>query len=216
VTAPLSIKERLGVLAEHYRETFSHQREYLARRDRLLAYSILAVAALALRASHSSTSDRVLVLAIEHVIGTGAQLDGAFLSVLLWFVFFAVTARYFQATITVERHYTYIDRVEQEMSVAYGGDVLSREGASYAARYPKFSEWMHAVYMWLFPVAVTGVTIWAIVGEFERRPRETSTWIVLFIALATLATVVLYVYSVHFENKERPAAESAHPDVSSR
>ncbi len=197
---PTRQERALGVVAEHYRDTFGHLRDHLHRRDRLFAYSLVTLVALSFRGSFAAGSDRVLKLAVERLLGAGVEIDGRFLAILLWFVFFAVVSRYFQANVTVERQYEYISRVEEEMCAVYGSDILAREGKAYLKRYPRFSAWMHLVYTWLFPLSVAAATVWSLLGECKRfGVTSAASWIVVAIGLAILWTVALYMYSMKVE-----------------
>lgn len=195
--------KRLEFLAGHYRETFSHQREYLSRRDRAFGYALLAGVALAFRVSDLPASDRVIALLLQRLAGQELKLDAGALAVLLWFVEFALVVRYFQTTMTVERQYRYIARVEREMCALYGGDVLARESASYLAKYPKFSDWIHLVYTKVFPLALAFVICWSVVPEFENRGFWSPVaWMAGALAAATLVTIGLFLYSTRWENSD--------------
>ncbi len=82
---------------------------------------------------------------------------------------FALIARYFQATLNVERQYGYITRVEQEMTTLYGNDLFAREGKQYLAGYPVFGNLMHWIYSWVFPLAVLALTGVNSVADIHRR-----------------------------------------------
>jgi hypothetical protein len=196
--AESGVDQRLQLIAEHYRETFGHQREYIQKRDRLFVYALLAAIALAFRASYTDQSEHVLTIAIEKLLGAGVKIEAAFLDVLVWFVFFALVARYFQATINVERQYKYISRVEQEMTSLYGADLFAREGKQYLTNYPLLGDWMHFIYSWVFPAAILGLTIWnAIIDVLRWRWSWTSS-IVGIIALLTTVTAAIHVFSTKF------------------
>ncbi len=132
-------------------------------------------------------SDRVIGVLLQRLAGQEIKLDAGALAVLLWFVQFALIVRYFQTTMTVERQYRYIARVEKEMCALYGGEVLARESASYLANYPKFSDWIHLVYSRVFPFALAFIVCWSVVPEFESRGfRSPVAWIAGALAAATL------------------------------
>ncbi len=199
--------KRLDFLAGHYRETFSHQREYINRRDRAFGYALVAGVALAFRVSDLPGSERVVALVLQRMAGQELKLDAGVLVILLWFVQFALVVRYFQTTLTVERQYRYIARVEKEMCALYGGDLLARESASYLANYPKFSDWIHLVYTKVFPVALGLLICWSITLEFENRGfRSPVAWMAGTLAAATLVTIGLFLYSARRENKNNEPA----------
>ena len=193
---PESDFKRLEFLAGHYRESFSLQRDYIGRRDRAFGYALLAGVALALRVSDLAASDHVFGVLLQRVSGQELRLDAGVLAVLMWFVQFALVVRYFQATMTVERQYNYIHRVEGEMCSLFGSDLLAREGASYFLDYPKFSDWVHAVYTMVFPAAFVILVCWSLALEFSvRGARSPVPWIAALLAMATLITIGLFWWS---------------------
>lgn len=186
--------ERLSLLAEHFRETFAHQRDYIRRRDLAFGLAVLGGVLLAVRVSDMSASDRVVGALISRLVGENLALGGGVLVVLLWFVQFALVVRYFQAAMTVERHYGYIEKLEAEMCRLYGADVLARESASYLANYPKFSDWIHFVYTRIFPATLALLVVAGVVPEYSARgPWSLVVWLVLLLAGGTLATIGLFV-----------------------
>ena len=82
----MTTAERLGILAEHYRDTFNHQRSYIARRDRLFLFALVALVALAFRGTSAEKSELVVALLLKQALGAETGLDGGFIAVVLWFV----------------------------------------------------------------------------------------------------------------------------------
>jgi hypothetical protein len=193
------LNPRLPILMDHYRETFGHQRDYIKQRDRLFVCALLTTMALAFRGSYTEDSQRVLAVAIDKLLGANVVIEENFLGILVWFVFFAVVARYFQANMNVERGYQYIHLVEAEMTALYGADLLAREGKQYLKDYPRFGDWMHIVYSWVFPLAILLLTAWSAYVDYERIGCTWTLAITAVIALLTLSTVVLYLYSTQFQ-----------------
>ena len=178
-----------------------------SRRDRAFGYALLAGVALALRVGDLPASDRVIALLLRRLTGQELRLDAGVLALLLWFAQFALVVRYFQTTMTVERQYRYIARVETEMCALYGGDVLARESASYLANYPKFSDWIHLVYTRVFPGALAVLVCWSVVPEFESRGFFSPVaWMSGALAVATLVTIGLFLYSTRWEVKQERSA----------
>lgn len=195
----MTTAERLGILAEHYRDTFDHQRSYIARRDRLFLFALVALVALAFRGTNAEQSELVVALLLKQALGAEAGLDGGFIAVILWFAFYCIVSRYFQACVTVERQYEYIEKVEEEIAALYESDVLSRESRHYLAKYPAISNWLDFVYKWIFPLAVVAVAAWNCYVEILRRGICTTTVIVVAIALSLVFTTLLFLYSTNLK-----------------
>ena len=56
-----------------------------------------------------------------------------------WVFALAVALRYCQGSITIERQYDYLQKLEDELSPEFGGTLYRREGREYHDRYPAFS-----------------------------------------------------------------------------
>jgi hypothetical protein len=191
--------DRLRLLLEHHRDSFGYLRDYLRRRDRLFVYSLAAAAALLLRSADAAGSERLMKTALDRLVGPGAEVDAGALAVLLWFVFFSVVARYFQAAIHLNRQYDYLAQVEKEIAGLDGSKVFSRESTAYLRSYPKFSNWMHWLYVWFFPGAIVVATVWSLVIEVHRGP-SIAGFLSAALGLALVVTVGLYLYSSHCDN----------------
>ena len=81
------------------------------------------------------------------------------------------------------------------MSKLYESDVLARESRHYLVDYPAFSDWLHFIYTWIFPLAVVAVAAWNCYIEIQRRGVCATTVIVVAIAFALSATTLLFLYS---------------------
>jgi len=204
VTA-LAPESKLELLLEHHRDTFTQQREYIRRRDRLFLFALVAAVAIFFRSADATGSDRLLAILIDKLAGPQAWIDRGFLAVFLAFAFFAVVTRYLQASITVERQYGYLARLEGEISELYGNDVLCRESKGYLVNYPWFSTWMHVLYTWFFPGAVVLLAFANSASEYAH-PDVTgwSRWGVLGLSAVTILTVVLFICSSKIESAPQP------------
>jgi hypothetical protein len=69
-----------------------------------------------------------------------------------WVFALAVTLRYCQGSITIERQYDYLQKLEDKLSPEFGGTLYRREGREYHDRYPAFSSLAWRFYTVLLPV----------------------------------------------------------------
>lgn len=147
--------EKLDVLHDHYKDTFSLIREWEKVRDLLFMAIIGVLAVLFLEIQFP----KGLLDAVEPL--TGPKLSALPWSVVVsatWAVLAAIAMRYCQAAIHVERQYEYLHVVEDRLSAAFGdAAVFCREGRHYLTAYPPFSRWAYVFYAWAFPIAVMAV-----------------------------------------------------------
>jgi hypothetical protein len=196
-------KERLQLLVDHHRECSAEMRQCVRVRNRMFIFAVLVLAGITLRSWDSASGERILALALDRVIGAHADVDRVILSVLLWAGLLFVTARYFQTAVHVERYYKHLARLETEMSELLGDELLARESTGYLKDYPLFSDWMHLLYTWMFPLALLAVTIWSI--AIEIRLSESAPDALVPVAVGGLAatSTALYIYSSKVESWRR-------------
>ena len=114
-----------------------------------------------------------------------------------WILTLAITLRYCQATVSVERQYDYLHELEEKVSRELGDEALyRREGRAYLDDYPLFQDWAYVCYCFLFPVAAAVATLALFWAEAARLPYPPLNKI--FDAVIAAAVVVpLYLYRWH-------------------
>lgn len=187
--------EKLALLHDHYKETFSYIRDRERQHDRLFLVVIglfgLLAAAILFSADFSA--------ALKNIQVTEAKADlsmlpaGAILGAT-WVFTLAMMLRYCQVCIVVERQYSYLHRLEGHISQEFGDNGLyQREGRAYAENYPAFSQWAWISYVYTFPLIAIGVAVGFVVTEWLRLPSGWTYKILdTILALATCATLFLY------------------------
>jgi hypothetical protein len=114
----MSESPHLEVLHDHYKESFSYIRERERERDRLFLILIALFALLALQIQYPINFRG----ALSSITFLGIELDAgslplpAFLTAT-WVVTLAITLRYCQASINVERQYEYLHKLEVSVIV---------------------------------------------------------------------------------------------------
>jgi hypothetical protein len=105
----ISAEKRLDVLHDHYKETFARQRELERSRDRLFLWVILLFAVLSVEigypAEFTGSVQTVSLLGTEIDL---AKLPLAALLSATWVLTFAITLRYCQISIFIDRQYRYV------------------------------------------------------------------------------------------------------------
>ncbi len=136
-------EQRLDVLHDHYKESFSYVRERERQRDRLFLVLIGLFALLFFEAHYPRGFGGAL--GPVHVSGAEVDLGALPLPALLsasWVLTLAIALRYCQVSINVERQYSYLHRLEEKVSQELGDEeAYRREGRAYAKDYPLFSDW---------------------------------------------------------------------------
>lgn len=191
---PLSDDAKLQVLHDHYKDTFSYTRDHIKSRDRFFLYALIILTLQFFQISSPSESSQALTSFIEKTIGFKLSIDEGFISSLLWFGLLSVVVRYFQTTVTVERQYAYVHKLEDVLSSLTGGDkLISREGHAYSTERPVFTQWMQVVYTWFFPSLLLATTLIKIIIEFPPKGQadvfygfSVGFWVLIWV------TTILY------------------------
>lgn len=163
-------EKRLDVLHDHYKETFSRIRETEASRNRLLIWVIVAFGVLAVEVAYPAEFDGSFESL--SVIGTQVALGGLPRAVLLsatWVLATTLALRYCQTSITVERQYPYLHRLEDEISPMLGGfPFYCREGKFYLEEYPPLLNVVFFGYVVLLPAVIIGASIAMVYQEWAK------------------------------------------------
>ena len=192
---PLSDDAKLQVLHDHYKDTFSYTRDHIKSRDRFFLYALIILTFQFFQISSPADSSQALTSFIEKTIGFKLSIDEGFIGSLLWFGLLSVVVRYFQTTVTVERQYDYVHRLEDVLSSLSGGDrLISREGHAYLTERPVFIQWMQIVYTWAFPGLLLATTVIKITIEFPGQADVFYVFSAGFCALIWLTTILYLLF----------------------
>lgn len=189
---------RLGILHDHYKESFALIRERERHRDRtfliLLGLFALLILEVGYPAQFGGSLDSASVAAGE------VDLDALPLAALLsatWVFTMAIALRYCQLSITVERSYDYLHRLEDSISPLLGDNgVYRREGKFYLNRYPPLLNVSWILYGYGFPAIIAIAIVWLLVGEWMRLDYP-AIHKLFDTAIGVTILVTLYLYRVH-------------------
>lgn len=163
-------------LYDHYKESFSLIRQRETQRDRQF---LLVIALFALLAVGVSYSDALMsVLASATVLGVTTNISNVpvpALVTLLWIYTLAISLRYCQNSINIERQYEYLHALENRLGEAADDSVaFQREGRAYLTNYPIFSEWAWILYAFVFPALC--IIASTLLGVYEWFAVDSSPW----------------------------------------
>ena len=153
---PLDSDTELGLLHDHYKDTFSYIVDRERRRDRLFVLLILVFALLFFEVEYPAAVGETL--GTISVLGVDVNIRDLPLAAILdvsWVLGLLVGLKYCQTALSVERQYPYLHRLEEEIgSRLTDPDLFSREGKAYLRAYPSVLNWAWFCYVILFPIAV--------------------------------------------------------------
>ncbi|MDP9412307.1 MAG: hypothetical protein M3P70_17805 [Actinomycetota bacterium] len=154
--AQVDPRDVLGLLHEHYMDTFAHIREREQRRDRLFVLLVLMFVLLVFQVHYPASVGGAL--GTVSVGGVSVSLTDLPLAAVLnvtWLLTLLVGLKYCQTALTVERQYPYLHKLEEAISERLGStDLFCREGKAYLSEYPAVLNWAWFCYVILFPLVV--------------------------------------------------------------
>lgn len=195
----------VAVLYDHYKETCSIIGEAVKRRDRAMLFVIVAAGFFAFQTIFPSAADLAVTDYLNFKFGLTLQIDLSVIGNVVWLMVLLFTLRYLQTAVFVERQYAYLHKLEDKLNAAVGQDIVTREGKSYLAAYPWFSDWMWILYTIVFPLLLLLVTCTKITGEWLHVPASGGSFSLFFdslIFVLLFVTTGLYLGMLHFKSKK--------------
>lgn len=159
----VGIDTRLNVLHDHYKDSFSHIRDWEKQRDRQFLIIVGIIGALYFEALYPTN----LLAALSDSSAQKAGINiAAFpmpaLISVTWTILAAIALRYCQALTHIERQYEYLHGLEDKIAPYFSSDetgkTYRREGQKYLNTRTIFSDWAWVFYTFIFPLIVIVAT----------------------------------------------------------
>lgn len=193
---------KLIVLNDHYNNTVANFKKLGKSREWNFIAILVLLGIMAFQYVSPSQSQSVLVQAAQKKLEIDAAISINVISSLVWFALLYVAIRYFQTVINIEKQYNYTHQLENRLASHYEGKAFTREGKAYLNNYAIFSDWVHIVYWYIFPVLFTAVITVKIVGEWTAKNQNTlQVWLNSSIYAALVISTALYVWSLYRTQK---------------
>ena len=200
--AKLSDDTKLLVLSEHYNNTVADFKKLNKTRDTNFLFILILLGVIAFQYVSPNQSQSVLVQVVQKKLEIDAAVSINVISSLVWFALLYVAIRYFQNVINIEKQYNYTHQLEKELAQHYDGKAFTREGKAYLNNYAIFSDWVHIVYWYIYPVLFTVAITVKIVGEWAASSQDAlQGWLDTAIYVSLIVSTALYVWSLHRTKK---------------
>jgi hypothetical protein len=131
---------------------------------------------------------------LKEKAGISVDIGNGLIGSALWVGLLALLIRYYQINVFIEKQYTYIHKIEENLEDILNGKYITREGAYYLADYPLFSDFIHYAYNIIFPSILIIATLFKI--RMEDAIYEQLGYAFLFdLAIYFLTTLSIIIYS---------------------
>jgi hypothetical protein len=193
---------KLTVLNDHYNNTVTDFKKLNKTRDTNFLFILILLGVMAFQYVSPSQSQSVLTQFAQKKLEVDVAISVNVIASLVWFALLYVAIRYFQNVINIEKQYNYTHQLEKELAKHYDGKAFTREGKAYLNNYAIFSDWVHIVYWYIFPVLFTAVITVKIVGEWAASSQNAlQVWLNTAIYASLVVSTALYVFSLYRTKK---------------
>lgn len=143
--------EALSTVYDHYKDTCALIGDASRRRDRLMLWALGVLALFAFEIFFPTPAEQLFSEVLARQIGVEDPIDVGLIGNVIWIALLLFSVRYYQTAAYVERLYPYLHTLEDRVNDALGSELVTREGKSYLANYPKFHRWLAFLYQWAVP-----------------------------------------------------------------
>lgn len=194
----------LVVLNQHYEDSNKKFSADVKSRDRNFLYIIVLLGIMAFQYVSPQQSETAISQIIQGKLQINTNLSINLINTLIWVGLLAVSIRYFQIVINLEKQYSYVHSLEEELSSEYEGKAFTREGKSYLENYAVFSKWLHIVYRVVFPVLILIAISAKIYSEWKVPNHAVLPFALdLIIYSCLVIAMALYLYSINSKDAKK-------------
>lgn len=188
--------DKVELLYDHYKETFSRIKEILNDRNHFFVMVFIVIAIQFLFATSSDTISSVIISFIQEKYKIDISAQMSIIQSLLWLILLYFTMRYYQINVYVERQYNYIHSLEKDIA-REAAVKFDREGGDYLSNYPKMNSFMDILYKWVFPIIYCLIICYKIVTEYTTSTLNFLLILNTILFLSCFVLTILYLIFLH-------------------
>ncbi|MHB9291184.1 hypothetical protein Holit_00256 [Hollandina sp. SP2] len=192
--------EKLDVLYDHYKETFLLSSEAQKKRSILFVSLTISITVLFLFFIDSNGVITTISEYLKNNFSVILSIRTAIIQTFVWVIALYLFIRYFQTNIYIERQYSYIEQLEQEISNELQSNFI-RESKNYLHEYPIVLDMIDFIYKWAFPILAIVLILFKIIFEWIQRNNIISCLIDSLIAFAIILLSIFYLFFLNRKNK---------------
>lgn len=151
------------------------------------------------------TALKIIESGINKELNVTLSLGNTILQTLLWILIVYVMIRYIQDMLYIERQYTYMDKLEYEISTRIGcQNLFSREGENYNKNYPMVLNFIDLFYKMLMPILFLIINTVRIYKEciiVKTLTPSLACDIILFLSIFIISW--FYFFEIHSKITEK-------------
>ena len=198
-------EKKLELYYDHYKDTFQQQVRYIDNRNKYFFISIILVGLLFVSITDSKTVINVIDSLIKKEISDKFIFDFGYINHFLLFGLLWVLILYFQTTLTIEKQYKYLSKLEDDLTNLFTPLSISREGKFYLKVKPQFVRLVSKIYKVFFPISIVFAVLTKLYIEMclVQTLKSLSFWIDFVLCLVIVLLTSLYFYWQNVERKRK-------------
>lgn len=182
---------KIDIMYDHYKDTFSIQKETEKVRNKLFVVLCICILLLLMMTIYPDNIYQNIQEFFDIKLGINIKFELKILELFNWFIILYLTIRYYQTNANVEKNYNYIHDLEDKLEKTHKLTIY-REGRNYLNQYPLFLTISYVFYKYIFPIVFSLCIITKNVFNFLNKVNIIFLLISQFISLLLLVINVSY------------------------
>lgn len=187
--------ERIEILYDHYKESCELARKNEVTRNKLFIVLCILLGLLFLFSYDSNSILGLIQSWIRGSYNCDLMFSSNIIQAILWIVLFIVTLRYLGLNINLDRSYSYIHKLENEINEEGTKITVTREGKSYLNNYPILNNITYYSYRVILPIIYYCTVILKLKLEYYAQ-WSINIPIIFQITLGILCNILIVTYLI--------------------
>jgi hypothetical protein len=202
-------KEYIDIYYDHYKDTFDKIIIEKSRRNKHFVFMLLVAFSIFLTMFIPEVVYAISISLIKEKVGLSKSIDYSWIKTILIFSFIWISFLYYQTTLNIERLYSYIHKVEKQLSDKLGSLSINREGTNYLNGYPILLSIIHRIYNVIIPITISAVFCfrWYLDNLLPINAWGICNYVDTFSEFIIVMTSILFLIRMNkdiFKNKSAP------------
>lgn len=186
--------DNIDILYDHYKETCSIVKKNEEKRNKLFIIVCILLGSLFLFSYDSNSIIGLLQSWFKGNYNCDLMFSSNVIQAFLWILLFIFTLRYFGLNINIDRNYSYIHNLENNINLCATKEIITREGKSYLKEYPALNNITYYSYRVVLPFIYYCIVANKIILEYSIQGINQS--VIFQTILGVLCNILVATYLV--------------------
>ena len=197
-------EKKLDIYYDHYKDTFQQQVRYIENRNRYFFISLVLVGLLFVLITDPTTVNNAANSFAQKNVSEKFVFDFGYVNHFILFGLLCVLILYFQVNLTIEKHYEYLWKLENDLTNELQPLSITREGKFYLKVKPIYIKWVSKIYKFFYPISIIfAIAVKLLLVIQGQSVTNLSFWVDLVLCLIIIAMTSLYFYWQNIERKKK-------------